>query len=235
MVQSGDNQGIGQLEVSHSGGDPVCLHYADLEALRQQQGDWFRTGTIPEEHARADRFIKPEHQQRFLAARYFLRQVLAGYTGEKAPDIKIAFTEQEKPYLADHALSFNLSHSGQYAVVGVCREGELGVDIETRSSLKTAIQVAPRIMTETEHVAWEAVPESEKMATFIQYWTLKEAILKAHGDGLLQDPRGIGIEVDGSEPRISFLKEVFGKRAWWRVGFAAPPAPFPRIAWALRI
>ncbi|MEX0326187.1 MAG: 4'-phosphopantetheinyl transferase superfamily protein [Puniceicoccaceae bacterium] len=235
MGQSGENDSSNQLEISINSDRSLYLHYADLEALQQQQGAWFHTGTIPEEHARAERFIKPEHQQRFLAARYFLRQVLAEYTGEKAPDIKIAFTEQEKPYLADHALPFNLSHSGQYAVVGVCREGDLGVDIETRSSLKTAIQVAPRIMTNDEHEAWEAVPESAKMATFIQYWTLKEAILKAHGDGLLQDPRGIGIDLEGSEPRISFLKEVFGKQAWWRVGFAGPPAPFPRIAWALRI
>ena len=235
MGESGDKASAGRLEARFEGGGQLFLHYTDLEMLQSEQGTWFRAGTIPEEHARAERFIKPEHQQRFLAARYFLRQVLSEYTGERAVDIRIAFTEQEKPCLADHALPFNLSHSGKYAVVGVAREGDLGVDIETRSSLKTALQVAPRILGPGELEAWEAVDEADKMETFIRYWTIKEAILKAHGDGLLQDPRGIEVELRAAGPKISRLKTVFGQPAWWRLGFAEAPAPFPRIAWALRI
>jgi 4'-phosphopantetheinyl transferase len=229
------NQAFRKLAIETSGGASLYLHMADLDLLEKSQGEAFRDATITQEHSRADRFVKPEHGKRFLASRFFLRQTLAQYTGEAPVDIRIAFTEREKPYLADHALPFNLSHSGTFAVVGIARTGDVGIDIETRSTIKTAHQVSGRIMTEPEHATWRTIEESHQMDVFLKYWTLKEAILKAHGDGLLQDPRGVQLDLGSDTPRIEKLSGVFGPMEQWQIGLISPSDSFPRIAWALRI
>jgi phosphopantetheinyl transferase len=223
---------LAPIEVACSGGGILYLHLAHLDQLTRESAEDFHAITIPEEHARAKRFIKPIHQQRFLASRYFLRKVLSEHTGEDPIHIRIGFTEHEKPFLCDHSLPFNLSHSGEFAVVGITRSGNLGVDIETRDTLETAIQVSPRIMTSDEHTHWQTLPDNQKMDTFLKYWTLKEAILKAHGQGLLQDPRGIELELTEQAESIRSLAPVFSLLDQWQVGFVDPPGPYPRVAWA---
>jgi hypothetical protein len=61
-----------------------------------------------------------------------LRQVLAVYTGQEPAQIRLQEGRHGKPRLADPAgrLRFNLSHSGELALVAVSGEFEVGVDVE---------------------------------------------------------------------------------------------------------
>lgn len=223
-----------QLEVESPGGNPVTLLYTDLGEPGPGIAEALRSTTTPEEHARADRFVKDLHGHRFLAARSFLRHVLAEALGMAPLEIRFSYNPHEKPLLAGNPIHFNLSHSGNVAAVGLTQAGELGIDIETRSSLKTARQVSPRVMTPAELNWWQALPEDGQMDAFIRLWTLKEAILKAQGEGLLRDAREIRLDLDKEEPGIASLSEPLGPLANWEIGLADAEAGFPRIAWALR-
>ena len=66
----------------------------------------------------------------------------------------------------------SVSHSRTHAVVALCADAPVGVDIETpRAQLA---RVAPRILSEQELAAYGATPEG-----LLQAWTLKEALYKA--------------------------------------------------------
>ncbi|HEX6602937.1 MAG TPA: hypothetical protein VF030_09880 [Solirubrobacterales bacterium] len=61
-----------------------------------------------------------------------LRRVLAIYLGQGPSQIRLTEGEHGKPRLADPeaTLRFNLSHSGEIALVAVSGEVEVGVDVE---------------------------------------------------------------------------------------------------------
>lgn len=67
---------------------------------------------------------------RRAAFREVLLQVLARYLDQGPEEIELVVDEHGKPRLADERLHFNLSHSGPMALIAVCRDREVGVDVE---------------------------------------------------------------------------------------------------------
>ncbi|MGJ4849193.1 4'-phosphopantetheinyl transferase family protein [Bacillota bacterium Meth-B3] len=91
-----------------------------------------------------------------------------------------------KPFLADKgAPSFNLSHSGEYAVCAIGREG-VGVDIEQIGIADPG--VARRCFVERELL--RVMPDGIHVDAeeFCRLWTLKESFIKRIGTGLSSDP-----------------------------------------------
>lgn len=83
------------------------------------------------------------------------------------------FNEHGKPCSKDK--NFNISHSGDYAVLYIS-ENECGIDIEKMNSNKVAR--TPKIFTENE-LQWIG----ENTENFFTLWTRKESISKAIGMG----------------------------------------------------
>ncbi|MCI0372796.1 MAG: 4'-phosphopantetheinyl transferase, partial [candidate division NC10 bacterium] len=84
-----------------------------------------------DELTRAGRFHFPRDRSRFLAARGFLRRILSAYAGETPGSLRFEYSPEGKPFLPRHpTLRFNLSHSDDRLLVGVCRGRSIGVDIE---------------------------------------------------------------------------------------------------------
>jgi 4'-phosphopantetheinyl transferase len=104
---------------------------------------------------------------------------LLGYTPE------VLRTPAGKPYIANCALQFNFSHS-QHWFAFSWRAGHepVGVDIEDLGRRPSFAALAERYFHPTEQMAWRAAEASESTATWLQIWTRKEAVLKAHGLGL---------------------------------------------------
>lgn len=87
-----------------------------------------------------------------------------------------------RPRLADDSAHVSVSHSGEHVVVAVTRAAPLGVDIEQHKP--QSVDLAEAVLTETEQAGFSALPKTERVAGFFRYWTRKEAVLKATGDGL---------------------------------------------------
>jgi 4'-phosphopantetheinyl transferase len=151
----------------------VHVWYVDLTA----QGDL--AGLLnEEERQRAARFVHPEPRAQFVAARGSLRRLLSRYTGEDPRRIAFATIGNGKPCLASGAVRFNVSHSGNGALIAVSREIEVGVDLEWLRPRETYPDLARRFFTATEA---DAVCD---LRSFYAVWTRKEAFLKALGLGL---------------------------------------------------
>lgn len=91
-----------------------------------------------------------------------------------------------KPHPAGPASGWeiSISHSGDRVALAVTRGVPVGVDVEQIKAARDIDGLAGYALTETERDAWESLPESERTAGFFTYWSRKEALLKATGDGL---------------------------------------------------
>lgn len=161
------------------------------------RADLNRTGAVQaaacallsdDERARADRFIRPEHGRRFAIARASLRAILSRYVDRAPETLEFAYGERGKPYLASDALrgivEFNVSHSGDCALIACARSMAVGVDVEHRRDRVDAEKIAKRFFAQAEVDALSAVPKPSRLQAFYNCWTRKEAYVKARGAGL---------------------------------------------------
>jgi 4'-phosphopantetheinyl transferase len=119
------------------------------------------------------------------AARRALAAILAGYLGG-AEEAELRLSESGKPQLArdPERLSFNLSHSGRLALIGVAPGGtEVGVDIERLRPRRDLSRLAERWLPAADAEAIAAT-EDEREALFYAAWTRHEARVKCTGAGL---------------------------------------------------
>ena len=147
-----------------------------------------------EERARAQRFATATLTRRWSRARSGLRRVLAAYAQTEPDAITIepaacvhCGEPHGKPYLADpplDSLRFNLSHSGDLAVVAVARDREVGVDVEAARSGRRMEGIAARWFNATEAETLRGLGEAESEAMFYRLWARKEAYLKATAEGI---------------------------------------------------
>lgn len=119
-----------------------------------------------------------------------LRRVLAAYLGGAPGEIELTEGEHGKPRLAAEParLAFNLSHSGDLALVAVARDREVGVDVERVKPERDLVAVAERALAPGEAAAVRAAAEPERARLFYGLWTRHEARLKCLGVGLAARP-----------------------------------------------
>ena len=94
-------------------------------------------------------------------------------------------TDAGKPFVAKSTLQFNFSHSPHWFALS-WRVGHepVGVDIEGLGRRPRFAALAERCYHPAEKAKWLAAEASESAATWLEIWTRKEAVLKAHGLGL---------------------------------------------------
>jgi 4'-phosphopantetheinyl transferase len=141
----------------------------------------------PDEHDRAQRFHFEQDRRRFIVGRSVLRDILARYLDVDAKQISFEYFERGKPYLsAIHTpgIQFNVAHSHELAIYAIACEREVGVDLEYIHPVPEIDQIAASFFAAAEYQTWRTLPEDQKLVSFFNCWTRKEAYLKATGDGL---------------------------------------------------
>lgn len=141
-----------------------------------------------DELERAGRFHFERDQKRFIVAHGILRQILGKYLGKNPHELRFEYTSHGKPELATEpgydTLSFNLSHSGAFALYAVTRGRKIGIDIEQVRDDVTIGEIARRFFSQSEISSLERIPKEKRTEVFFQYWTRKEAFIKATGEGV---------------------------------------------------
>lgn len=183
---------------------------------------WHALATLPQPHqlaclspqelARAGRFAFDRHRRRYLAARCALRERLAQHTGIAARDLQLAEGPLGKPFLAQMPpCYFNLSHSEDWALIGLSDESEIGVDIEMLRPMADAASLAQRHFTPLEAAACMALEGEARDAAFLRVWTRKEACLKAVGTGLGMSLRDLPVGVGDAQATPLFIDLPAGR------------------------
>ena len=124
-----------------------------------------------------------------------LRRVLSVYLGQSEEEIEIVPGEHGKPHLAGGGLEFNLSHSGELAIVAVSRSRPVGVDIEKLKPDRDFLALAERALGPAEVAKVREAGSAERAAVFYRQWVRHEARLKCLGVGLTGTAPATPVEV----------------------------------------
>ncbi len=114
-------------------------------------------------------------------------------------------------------LRFSLTHTTGLAACAVCLDHDVGVDAEAVEGRPISTAFAERILSVAERRAVAVLPEERRGLRLFELWTLKEACLKARGDGLAVAPGELSFSLDaGRSPAVAFGAALAGDpREWW--------------------
>lgn len=96
-------------------------------------------------------------------------------------DAEIDLLENKKPILKGHDIHFNISHSKDLVVCAIA-EVPIGIDVEFLDPQINYLEFRPQMTSNEFHRIHNS---SSKIKSFFTYWTSKEAVLKAHGHGMM--------------------------------------------------
>jgi 4'-phosphopantetheinyl transferase len=151
------------------------------------------------ERRRADRYHRPADQARFIVARHSLRVLLGADTGKAPQALRFDSGPHGKPTLADYPqLAFNVSHSGDHALIAISRERHVGIDIERLDMAFDWQQLAEVVCTGDERRAIMRLPEPQRAPAFFRCWTAKEALLKTLGLGITEGLHCVAVDPFGN-------------------------------------
>ncbi len=173
-----------------------------------------------EENERRAKLYSEELRHQFLVTRALQRRVLSSYAPQVEPrEWTFVTGERGKPALASrfagHGLYFNLAHTTGLVACAVSRLPDIGIDVENARARRVPLHLAPRYFTAREAAALSALPERERPARFYALWTLKEAWLKATGEGLAAGLGNISFDLDDAH-RVCGVELPKDDAARWR-------------------
>lgn len=121
--------------------------------------------------------------------------ILARYVDVDPAALSFEYSAKGKPSLGEpkHDVHFNVSHSGDLALVAVAADRAVGIDVERRRHIRDALDVARRFFSASESEFLEAVPADHRDHAFLTLWTRKEACLKVLGSGFSVNPAVVNV------------------------------------------
>lgn len=158
-----------------------AIHLSEYQALVSGSVDVLSES----ERHRADRFHFAKDRNRFIICRTFLKFLLAQHVGLGMDKIHLEIDANKKPFLTSHpSVFFNLSHSADYALIAIANS-PIGVDIEFINKQFTYEEILPTVFNTLE--IHKVMHSNDSHRAFYQFWTRKEAIVKAIGKGIDDD------------------------------------------------
>ncbi len=188
----------------------------------------YRDLLSPEERERHVRFVFERHRHQFLVARALVRSGLSRYAAIDPRDWTFENNRYGRPRISGPAgappLEFNLSHTEGMIALVVGRAGrEFGVDVEDCERQGQTVEIADRFFSASESAALRSLPRERQRRRFFDYWTLKEAYIKARGMGLSLPLDQFSYHLDaGPAISISFGSGIPDDPAGWQFAQFAP-------------
>ena len=155
-----------------------------------------------DESQRAAHFRFSADRGRYIVAHGCLREILARYLHCQPGQLSFSTNEYGRPSLDDRKLEFNLSHSGNFALIAVGQEHKVGVDVERIRSDLEQDSIARRFFSANEVAELMALPPDQRDFAFFNCWTRKEAYIKAQGSGLTFPLDSFDVSLAPNEPAL---------------------------------
>jgi 4'-phosphopantetheinyl transferase len=193
----------------------------------------------PEERIQQQRFYFHSHRIHYLISRALIRTTLSLYAEVEPHEWRFSRNPYGRPEIEwpriDCPLRFNISHTCGLMSLAVTLQRDIGVDSENTTCRQFDFALAERFFAPDEVSALKALAPLSLSERFFEFWTLKEAYIKARGMGLsipldqfsfhLEDDAPLGISFD---PRFDDFQNNW---SFWLL----QPTPRHKAALALRI
>lgn len=141
-----------------------------------------------DERVRRDRYVREPDRHAYVVARALVRAVLSQHGPVAPADWRFEVNAHGCPFVVDAQagdprLCFNVSHTAGLVALAVARGHRVGVDVE---DVRRVVRhdVAGHHFAPSEVADLRALPAVDQGRGFFEYWTLKEAYIKARGMGL---------------------------------------------------
>lgn len=207
----------------------VALWWAPL-AAGGGEIDRVSAWLAPAERARAARFGREVLLQRYVAGRALLRWLLGRALGLPPHAVPIVRGARGRPQLAgDTGVDFNISHTAGVALIGIARWRRIGVDVERADRAVRADALAAKFLTRAEQATLAPLPETERRTQFLRYWTCKEAMSKATGDGLSAPFRRLDVRL-GNTLELADGPDPYQPARWQLLRVDVPPGFLATVA-----
>lgn len=162
------------------------------------------------------------------------RAWLGPLLGVAADEVPLVRDAAGRPRLAGFAgdCDTGWSHSGGGLVIAFARGIVLGVDLEWMRPRANAVALARRFFAREEAEWLEALPEPARERAFLRLWCAKEALLKAHGRGLVFGLARLAFEERGGALVLATCDARLGAPGDWRLHEWSPrPGYRAALAW----
>jgi 4'-phosphopantetheinyl transferase len=197
-------------ELTHRTGQELWLWLANPDDYFPEAAiESFSSVLSSDEWARWRSLCFAQNRSEYLATHATLRIALSHHLARPASAWSFRYDQYGKPALTpEMGIRFNLSNTLGLAVCLIARDADVGVDVEPYQHAAKIIEVASEVFSTDEIAQLSALAEVDRLNRALSLWTLKEAYIKARGQGmslplrkisfLFDDSRGIRFELDPS-------------------------------------
>ncbi len=155
-----------------------------------------------DECQRHQRLHSATDRDAFLVAHGVLRFLIGQYLGQPPAALQFEAGPHGRPELvqrmAGPRLRFNLSHTRGLVAWAFSLDRACGVDVEEIRDDVAIDRLAPAVCSRDERARLRALDPQRRVRYFYSIWSLKEALLKACGLGLIEAAADVKIEPAGS-------------------------------------
>ena len=207
------------------------MFHAEAGALSQTGRLELAALLLPEEQKRATEFVFDDARDLHIVAHALLARVLRPLVeGWPIAFSRNAFGKPElSPPQGNPNLRFNLTHTRGFVACAVTRGRDIGIDAE-RIDRSIEIDGIGRLVFAPAELEWLGARKGgAQIEGFFALWTLKEAFIKALGQGLSLPLQEIVFDVD----RLQLVVAAGEDPAHWQFARWSPTASH-RLALAVR-
>jgi 4'-phosphopantetheinyl transferase len=171
------------------------------------------------ERDRFERFASDHVRNDYLAAHALLRLSLSRYAGVDPAAWVFGAGLHGKPFLRSGPsllpLCFSLSHTRGLVACVVTLDCACGIDVELVKPSRNFRAIAGEVFTDAEIADLDRRAGNDAADRFFQIWTLKEAYIKATGEGFSADLKRIGFDgTEGPAPVLRRDSTASADREW---------------------
>lgn|GEM_PF-900328 len=179
---------------------PIIVRWLDPAAVSDAEVARWLDALDAHERVAASRFRFVADQRQYVVAHALARGLLGAATRSSAASLAFRRQPGGKPELAQAGapsssateVGFSLSHTRTLVAVAVGWGWALGIDVEPSGRSTAANEIAERHFAPAE----AELVNRQGQTTFLRLWTLKEAYVKATGEGLARPLRSFAFQLD---------------------------------------
>ncbi len=215
---------------------------------RHDRADWEGTARRllrVEELDRLDATPDPQIRAQRAVGRALLRVTGAHLAGCAPRELRVAAREGGQPWLPDvPTLHVSLAHSGPVVVLAATGVAAVGVDVESAAEIAPdPARLARRLFADSEVRELDRCAAERVPAWFTSVWTVKEAVGKALGVGIVPALARVAVTSGEHGPRLAAVALGPPAEGWTvhqrlapgggetvAVAVAAPGVPLARMS-----
>lgn len=213
----------------------VMVRWLPVDDDPRQDLSGFLALLDPTEQARAARFHADQDRRAYILAHALTRLMLSSRRDRPPQDWRFEAGHHGKPRIVaddgEAGLLFNLSHTRGMVAVALADGQEVGIDVERIESGRLSLDLAVKTFAPSEAAYLCRLPAESQTEAALTLWTLKEAYIKATGQGLSCPLDSFAMTLDPLS--INFKQSLNDDPAKWRFRTLQPHPGFV-LALALR-